>query len=98
MEGERVTMAVQNSATFYCSWTELSVLGSQVFEQALMESCELGCKMQWKKSWIDIFTEYPGTYVVSWFPCTIQIRINVHLYYLGIYAVVMFACTIQVHT
>ena len=32
-------MAGQSSAMFGWSWTEVSVLGSQVFGQALMESC-----------------------------------------------------------
>ena len=40
MEGEYVTMAGQSYAMIGWSWTEVSVLGSQVFEQALMESCE----------------------------------------------------------
>ena len=35
-------MAGQSSAVFGWSWTEVSVLGSQVFGQALMESCEGG--------------------------------------------------------
>ena len=34
-------MAGQSSAMFGWSWTEVSVLGSQVFGQALMESCEV---------------------------------------------------------
>ena len=34
-------MAGQSSAMFGWSWTEVSVLGSQVFGQALMESCGL---------------------------------------------------------
>ena len=34
-------MAGQSSAMFGRSWTEVSVFGSQVFGQALMESCEL---------------------------------------------------------
>ena len=33
-------MAGQSSAMFGWSWTEVSVLGSQVFTQSLMESCE----------------------------------------------------------
>ena len=33
-------MVGQSSAMFGWSWTEVSVLGSQVFGQALMESCE----------------------------------------------------------
>ena len=33
-------MAGQSSAMFGWSWTEVSVLGSQVFGRALMESCE----------------------------------------------------------
>ena len=33
-------MAGQSSAMFGWSWTEVSVLGSQVFGQALMESCD----------------------------------------------------------
>ena len=37
-------MAGHSSAVFGWSWTEVSVLGSEVFGQALMESCELG---QW---------------------------------------------------
>ena len=37
-------MAGHSSAMFGCSWTEVSVLGSQVFGQALMESCEVGFK------------------------------------------------------
>ena len=40
LEGDYVTMAGQSSAIFGSSWTEMSVLGSQVFRQALMESCE----------------------------------------------------------
>ena len=32
-------MAGQSSAMFGSSWTEVIVLGSQVFGQALMESC-----------------------------------------------------------
>ena len=32
-------MAVQGSVLFCWSWTKVSVLGSQVFEQALMEGC-----------------------------------------------------------
>ena len=32
-------MAGQSSAMFGWSWTEASVLGSQVFGRALMESC-----------------------------------------------------------
>ena len=34
-------MAEQSSAMFGWSWTEVSVLGSQVFGQARMESCEI---------------------------------------------------------
>ena len=34
-------MAGQSSAMFGWSWTEVSVLGSQVLGQALMESCDL---------------------------------------------------------
>ena len=34
-------MAGQSSALFGWSWTEVSVLGSQVFGQALMEICVL---------------------------------------------------------
>ena len=34
-------MAGQGSAMFPWSWTEVSVLGSQVFGQSLMESCVL---------------------------------------------------------
>ena len=34
-------MAEQSSDKFDWSWTEASVLGSQVFGRALMESCEL---------------------------------------------------------
>ena len=34
-------MAGQNYAMFGWSWTKVSVLGSQVFGQALMESCEI---------------------------------------------------------
>ena len=33
-------MAEQSSAMFGLSWTEVSVLGSQVFGQALIESCD----------------------------------------------------------
>ena len=33
-------MAGQSSAMFGWSWTEVSVLGSQVFGQASMENCE----------------------------------------------------------
>ena len=33
-------MAKQSSVMFGRSWTEVSVLGSQVFGQASMESCE----------------------------------------------------------
>ena len=29
----------QSSAMFGCSWTEVSVLGRQLFEQATMKSC-----------------------------------------------------------
>ena len=32
-------MAGQSSAKFGWNWTEVSVLGSQVFGQAIMESC-----------------------------------------------------------
>ena len=32
-------MAGQSSAMFAWSWTEMGVLGSQVFGQAFMESC-----------------------------------------------------------
>ena len=32
-------MAGQSSAMFGWSWTEVSVLGSRVFGQALLESC-----------------------------------------------------------
>ena len=34
-------MAGQSSSMFGWNWTEESVLGSQVFRQALMESCDL---------------------------------------------------------
>ena len=34
-------MAGQNSAMFGWSWTKVSVLGSQVFGQGLMESCDI---------------------------------------------------------
>ena len=34
-------MAGQTSAMFGWSWTEVSVLGSQVFGHASMESCDL---------------------------------------------------------
>ena len=34
-------MAGQSSAMFGWSWTDVSVLGSQVFGQALMDSCAL---------------------------------------------------------
>ena len=37
-------MAGQSSALFGRSWTEVSVLGSQVFGQALVDSCEYGNK------------------------------------------------------
>ena len=33
-------MAGQSSAMIGCSWTDVSVLGSQVFGQALMDSCD----------------------------------------------------------
>ena len=36
-------MAGQSSAMFGWSWSEVSVLGSQVFGQALLESCALAC-------------------------------------------------------
>ena len=39
LEVEYVTMAGQSSAMFGWSWTEVSVLCSQVFGRALMESC-----------------------------------------------------------
>ena len=35
-------MAGQSSAVFGWSWTEVSVLGSQVFGRVSMESCRLG--------------------------------------------------------
>ena len=34
-------MAGQGSLMFGWSWTDVSVLGSQVFGQALMESCDI---------------------------------------------------------
>ena len=34
-------MAGQSSAMFGWNWTEVSVLGSQVFGQASMESCDV---------------------------------------------------------
>ena len=37
-------MAGQSSAMIGLSWTAVSVLGSQVFGQALMESCEVEVK------------------------------------------------------
>ena len=37
--GNLVTMAGQSSAMIGWSWTDVSVLGSQVFGQALMDSC-----------------------------------------------------------
>ena len=39
-------MAGQCSAMFGCSWTEVSVMGSQVFGQALMESCAKGTSVK----------------------------------------------------
>ena len=40
-EREQVTMHGKSFVVFGCSWTDMSVLGSQVFGQALMESCEV---------------------------------------------------------
>ena len=39
LEGEWVTMAGQSFAMFGLSWTDVSVLRSQTFGQASMESC-----------------------------------------------------------
>ena len=39
MEGGKVTMAGQSSVMIGWSWTDVSVLGSQVFGQVLMDSC-----------------------------------------------------------
>ena len=39
---EYVTIDEQSSAMFGWSWTDASVLGSHVFGQAFMDSCERG--------------------------------------------------------
>ena len=50
LEEEWVFMAGQSTAIFGWSWPEVSVLGSQVFGQALMESCEIRWPM-WITFW-----------------------------------------------
>ena len=45
-------MTVESSATFDCSWTELSVLGSRVFGHALVENCEMALVHTGKFVWI----------------------------------------------
>ena len=37
---EQVTIVIYSSVSFVLGWTELSVLGSQVLNQAFMEGCE----------------------------------------------------------
>ena len=54
-------MAGQNSFKFDWSWTEVSILGSQVFWQASMESCDV----EWLK---DYFKSQIPDFVILCFP------------------------------
>ena len=47
LEGKSLTMALQSLAMFGWSWTDVSVLGSQVFGQVLMDSCDLLIASSW---------------------------------------------------